>query len=105
MKSSHGHDYVLDLSEEAKSDLKDIQKHTFITYGEDPVYKYQVVLDKSFQTVLDNPALGHSRSDIPPLYKAYQAGQHIIICRVEESKIYVVRVLHGSMNFTDKFSA
>ena len=65
MKSDHNHDYVLDLSEEARSDLKDIQIYTFYTYGEDQVHKYEAVLDKSFQTILSNPGIGHPRSDIP----------------------------------------
>ncbi|MGR3177252.1 MAG: type II toxin-antitoxin system RelE/ParE family toxin [Candidatus Anammoxibacter sp.] len=51
------------------------------------------------------PFLGHSRPDIPTEYRAYQAGQHIIIFRIKDTTIYVVRVLHGSMDFIDMFSS
>ncbi|MGR3318589.1 MAG: type II toxin-antitoxin system RelE/ParE family toxin [Candidatus Anammoxibacter sp.] len=34
-----------------------------------------------------------------------RVGQHIIIFRVEDTTIYIVRVLHGSMDFIDKLSS
>ena len=43
-----------------------------------------------------------SRPDIPVNYQVVQAGQHMIIYRVEEMKIYVIRVLHASMDFNNK---
>lgn len=102
MDINENSDYVLYLSEESEKDLKDIQKYTFCEYGEEQVYKYNDVFKKSFQMILDNPDIGHSRPDIPSEYKAYQVGQHIIIFRIEGSIVYVVRVLHSSMDFIDK---
>lgn len=43
--------------------------------------------------------LGHWRADIPKTYKAYSAGEHIIIYRVEGQTVYVIAILHGSMDF------
>lgn len=94
-------DYSLELSEEAVSDLVDIQNYTFTNYGEKQLKKYETVLDKALNGILFFPNSGHNRPDIPVNYQVVQAGEHMIIYRVEEIKIYVVRVLHASMNFNN----
>ncbi len=95
-------DYSLELSEEAVSDLVDIQNYTFTNYGENQLQKYEAILDKAFNGILFFPNSGHSRPEIPYNYQVVQAGEHMIIYRVEEMKIYVVRVLHTSMDFDNK---
>ncbi|MCH8209292.1 MAG: type II toxin-antitoxin system RelE/ParE family toxin [Nitrospinae bacterium] len=103
MKSSRDLDYILDLSENAEDDLRNIQQYTFEKYGERQVYVYEEILNKALATLLHNPKLGHKRPDIPPEYKAYPVGQHVIVFRVEDQTVYVVRVLHGSMDFSLRF--
>ncbi len=103
MKSSRDPDYILDLSENAEDDLRNIQQYTFETYGERQVYVYEEILNKALAALLHNPNLGHKRPDLPPEYRAYPAGQHVIVFRVKEKIVYVVRVLHGSMDFALRF--
>lgn len=95
-------DYILELSEEAVSDLVDIQNYTFTNYVQNQLEKYEIILDKALNGIQNFPYSGHSRSDIPKIYQVVQAGEHMIIYRVEEIKIYIVRVLHASMNFNNK---
>ena len=104
MKSKPAADYILELSEEAEDDIRDIQQYTFDTYGEQQVFIYKTKLDDALKTILHNPRLGHKRSDIPSEYDAYLAGEHIIVFRVEKKIIYVVRVLHGHMDFSSIFN-
>ena len=106
MKSNHENpEYSLVLAPEAQSDIDDILQYTIAEWGQNQAEKYKVVLGKGFSSLKYNPGLGHARPDIPAEYRAYQAGQHILIFRVADTTIYVVRVLHGSMDFTDKFSS
>jgi len=95
-------DYSLELSEESVSDLVDIQNYTFTNYGDNQMKKYGDILDKALNGILTFPNSGHSRPDIPENYQVVPAGEHLIIYRVEKMKIYVVRVLHASMNFKNK---
>ena len=44
--------------------------------------------------------LGHWRPDIPQTHKAYNAGEHIIVYRVEDQTVYVVAILHSRMDFS-----
>ena len=106
MKSSHKNPkYPLIVAPEAQADIDDILQYTISEWGQNQAKKYRDILSKGFSALIHNPCLGHSRSDIPPEYRAYQAGQHVIIFRAEDGTIYVVRVLHGSMDFIDKLSS
>ncbi|MBW4476121.1 MAG: type II toxin-antitoxin system RelE/ParE family toxin [Tolypothrix brevis GSE-NOS-MK-07-07A] len=91
--------YTLYLSERAKSDYKKIQRYTKNFYGKEQVLKYASMLKECLEKIRDNPMLGHCRSDIPETHKAYNAGEHIIVYRLENQTVYVVAILHGSMDF------
>ncbi len=91
--------YTLYLSERAKRDYKKIQRYTRDTYGREQVLKYASMLKLCFEKITDNPMLGHWRADIPKTHKAYSAGEHIIVYRVEGQTVYVVAILHSSMDF------
>ena len=94
--------YSLELSEKAVSDLTDIQNYTFTNYGENQLKKYELILGNALDSILSFPNSGHSRPNIPQNYQVVQAGEHIIVYRVEKTIIYVIRVLHASMKFNKK---
>lgn len=91
--------YTLYLSERAKSDYKKIQRYTKNSYGKEQVLKYASMLKECLEKIKNNPMLGHFRPDIPQTYKAFGAGEHIIVYRLEDQTVYVVAILHGSMDF------
>ncbi len=103
MKSDHK--YALELSEEAFDDLVNIQNYTYSVHGENQWKIYESLLDKAMLQILDNPFSGHVRSDIPKDYQARNVGEHVMIYRVAEDTIYIVRVLHGSMDFSFHFGS
>ena len=45
-----------------------------------------------------NPEIGHKRADIPPTHGAYLVGKDLIIYRIEDQGIGVVRILHQRMS-------
>ena len=95
--------YTLELSAEAHDDLVDIQNYTFTVYGENQLKKYEDLLDKALLHMLEYPLSGHKRGDVPENYLTWNVGEHVIIYRMEEQIIYIVRVLHDKMNFTFQF--
>ncbi len=95
-------EYTLIVAPEAESDVVDILHYTLAEWGRLQAEKYQGILDGGFSRLQRTPGVGHSRRDIPTGYKAYHAGQHVILYRVEAETVFVVRVLHGSMDFTGK---
>jgi len=95
--------YVLELSEEAYDDLINIQSYTYTNHGEAKWQSYSHDLDKAMAHILRNPFSGHARDDIPSGYQAWSVNEHVMIYRVENKTVYLVRVLHGKMDFRFQF--
>jgi toxin ParE1/3/4 len=96
-------EYVLELSDEAYDDLVNIQSYTYGQHGENTWYEYGTDLDKDMANILEHPFSGHIRNDIPDGYQALAVLEHVMIYRVKDKTIYLVRILHGKMNFTFPF--
>lgn len=105
MRSSQGNpELLLIVAPEAQLDIFDILQYTLEEWGHPQAKKYKGIIDKALLDIWHNPQLGHKRPDVPPDYRAYPAGQHVIIFRVEVKRVYVVRVLHGRMDFSPRFT-
>ena len=92
--------YVIQLSARAQQDFKAIHRYTLKQYGEKQVLKYSTVMKTGLEKLAKDPERhGHFRPDIPERYRSYQVGKHSVIYRVDEHKIFVVAILHGSMDF------
>ena len=96
-------EYVLELSAEAYDDLVNIQNYTFSKYGEGQWQEYGSDLDKGMLQLLKHPFSGHLRPDTPDGYQALAVREHVMIYRIENKTIYLVRILHSKMNFTFQF--
>ena len=97
-------EYILELSDEAYDDLINIQNYTYGQYGETMWHEYGTDLDKGMAHILEHPFSGHIRNDLPDGYQALVVREHVMIYRMEDKTIYLVRILHGKMNFTFQFS-
>ena len=92
--------YAVQLAERAQKDFKAIQRYTLKRYGEKQVLKYATMMKSGIENIAGNPTLyGHARPDIPERYKSHQVGEHSIIYRLDENKIFIVAILHGRMDF------
>ncbi len=92
--------YTIQLSKRAQKDFKSIQRYTLKTYGEKQVWVYTGMLKEGLYKLEENPKLyGHTRPDIPQIYRAYKIGGHSLIYRIEEQTVYLVAILHGNMDF------
>ncbi|MEX2493714.1 MAG: type II toxin-antitoxin system RelE/ParE family toxin [Nitrospirales bacterium] len=97
--------FVIQLSERAQKDLKAIQRYTLKQHGEKQVLKYAAMIKTGLEAVANDPVLhGHVRPDIPERYRAHQVGKHSIIYRVNGHTIFVIAILHGSMDFMSRLS-
>lgn len=95
--------FKLEISDEAYDDLVHIQNYTYSLHGEDRWAAYGRDLDRALQHILEHPLSGHCRADIPDLYMAWAVNEHIMIYRIEDAIIYLIRVLHKKMDFRFQF--
>jgi toxin ParE1/3/4 len=96
---SSNREYTLFFSEDAENDLDNINFYTLTTWGEQQLYRYAATLEQAFADIAKNPAIGRSREGLPQRFKGYSVGKHVIFYTVAEEAIFVVRILHSSMDF------
>jgi len=88
-----------ELTNKAKSDLKEIGLYTQYTWGKKQRDIYLTMLDKSFHILAANPLKGRDCGEIRSGYRKHQAGEHIIFYReINTSLIEIVRILHERMD-------
>jgi toxin ParE1/3/4 len=86
------------LSNSADRDLTDIYIYSFRTFGEAQADAYLLGLADCLQVLADNPRMGR-QAYIRPDLLCYRYGRHLIFYVSEEKDIFIVRVLHDSMDF------
>jgi len=92
------------ITQIAKQDIGDILTYTIAKWGKEQQNKYKDIIIKSFDNIANNPQIGYIRSDIPPKYRAYNFQKHVIIYTQKNDAIFVARILHANMDFTNKIN-
>jgi toxin ParE1/3/4 len=86
--------YRLELTDIASSDFRDLLSYTLQAWGEKQFIKYKQAIDDALNTIADDPYRGRSRHS----RMVYQVGRHRIFYRIENSTIFVLRILHDRMD-------
>lgn len=89
-------DYV--LSNAADSDLTEIYLYSYRTFGEAKADAYFLSLRDCLQMLAGDPRLGRSAASIRPGLFYRRHARHMIFYVVEDPGIFVVRVLHETMD-------
>ena len=94
---------VLKISDPAKLDLQDIIQYTFEHYGEAQVETYLQALYDGMGLLCKNPAIGHSRDDIPVGYELFGIEKHLLLFTATDDELIIARILHHSMDIKRHF--
>lgn len=84
--------------ERAGVNLREIYKYSFEKYGNLVADEYLSKFDQAFSAIESNPELLLSKPALSDHYRFYLVGSHWLICKPIKEKIYVVTVLHTSLN-------
>ena len=88
-----------ELSKKAKTDLMKIANYSQITWGVSQRNDYLKVLDNTFSILSDEPELGINCGYIRESYSKYPQASHVIYYKgYKNNQIYIVRILHKSMD-------
>lgn len=93
-------EYNLILTEQAQLDYEDILLYTLQNWGEQQYSVYAALLDQALLTLQENSVIGYHPRQLPTSYKALHVSRHLIIYRVEDKTIIVLRVLHDKMDLS-----
>ena len=86
------------LSEAARTDLIDIWVETSRKWGPAQADRYLDDIEHSLNGLLENPQIGMDCSDFLPGCRRLITGRHLAFYEVDGPAIFVVRVLHQTMD-------
>ena len=89
----------LELTHAALDDLRSIRAYTLERWGPDQEQQYLDQIWKKFESILTDPSKFRFRRDLFPGCQIAAEGKHVILFRMHKSRLQVVRVLHGAMDF------
>ncbi|MEI6333860.1 MAG: type II toxin-antitoxin system RelE/ParE family toxin [Methylococcaceae bacterium] len=88
-----------ELTNKAKSDLKDIAIYTQNTWGKHQRNIYLTAIDKSFYALAANHLKGRDCGEIRSGYRKHKVGKHIVYYHeINANLIEIARVLHERMD-------
>jgi toxin ParE1/3/4 len=88
-----------ELTNKAKSDLKEIAIYTQNTWGKRQRNSYLTLLDQSFYALAEDHLKGRDCGEIRSGYRKHRVGKHIIFYReINVGLIEIVRILHERMD-------
>jgi toxin ParE1/3/4 len=90
---------ILDFTKAAVSDLQSIRSYTLETWGPEQEQRYLNELWKKFDEILTDSERWRCRDDLFPGCQIAAQGKHVILFRVQDTVLEIVRILHGAMDF------
>ena len=85
---------TLALTELARGDLEDILAYTLKSWGDDQRVIYRTAIDRVLRDLLAFPMLGAAREDLAPGCRMHRVREHLVIYRVTEQELVVLRIVH-----------
>ena len=89
----------LELTEAALADLRSIRDYTLKTWGKAQERAYIDQLWSKFSEILATPERYRFRPDLFPGCQIATAGKHVLLFRIQDKTLQIVRVLHSAMDF------
>jgi len=93
----------LHISDLARRDLKLIGKYTLRKWGAVQKKKYLGQMKNCFKLICENSAIGRPRDEVDEGLMSHVVQKHIVFYRTTNNELFVVRVLHQSMDVDSYF--
>ncbi len=87
------------LSPEAQSDLNGIWDYTAEMWSLDQADAYLLGLDEKLRFLCSSPEIARERPEIDPPVRLHPYRSHLIIYRIEETHLAIIRVVHNRQNW------
>ena len=87
------------LTPRARADLEDIWLYTAEHWSPDQANIYVDDLVQSFEALVGMPLIARERDEFDPPVRLHPSGRHLIVYRLVEDHIEIVRVLGGRQDW------
>lgn len=93
------------LSKQASQDVEDIYLYGFINFGEHQADEYSFKMRSCIDLICSNPEIGRLDSRTNPAIRRFDFESHVMFYDIEDNVIFVVRILHRSVDYVAHLSA
>lgn len=90
--------YALEIANAALADLRSISAYTSEQWGARQAEVYTAALYETFIALQASPLTGSTHYGVPDSIRGRKSGSHIVFYRVDGDTLYIMRVLHESMD-------
>ena len=89
---------MVKLSAAAAHDIEDLLDRSIAEFGIQQTENYYDSLTRCLALLGENPELGYAVDDIRSGYRRFPHESHVIFYTLEQSDVFVVRILHKRMD-------
>ena len=89
---------VYKLSSKADADLAGIYEYTILNFGLEQARAYLLGLHERVAALAEHPILGRSAQELAPNLRRFEYQSHIVFYLAKKQGVWIVRVLHQSMD-------
>ena len=87
------------LTPAAQRDLEDIWLYTAQTWSMAQADRYSDIIEDTFDRLLFMPEMARERPEVDPPVRIHPSAEHLIIYRVEEDQLVILRVLGAGQDW------
>lgn len=87
------------LSPAARNDLAEIWRHTANLWSPRQADRYIDLLEASFARLVFMPRIARERGEFRPPVRIHPSGEHLIVYRIEEEHLNILRILGGEQDW------
>jgi len=87
------------LTPTAQRDLEDIWLYTAQTWSMAQADRYTDIIEDTFDRLLFMPEMARERLELDPPVRIHPSAEHLIIYRVEEDQLIILRVLGAGQDW------
>ena len=90
------------LTERALRDILEIEAYSVEQFGRRAASRYLADLEAALGRIAEHPDLLRQESQFHPALQFYRAGSHLLVCDRQDMGIFVLTLLHGSMDIPER---
>ena len=92
------------LTERALRDVRDIESYSIERWGNQTAQRYIDKIEAVLNRISERPDLLRKEPDFAESLRFHRVEKHVLVCDVQEQTIYVLTVLHTSMDIPKRLA-
>lgn len=92
------------LTERALQDIRDIETYSIERWGAATARKYIDGIESALDRIVEKPDLVREEPQFAASLRFYRVQKHVLVCDVQDDAIYVLTVVHTSMDIPSRLA-